>query len=107
MFTTPKRELDLSALVYEPNESDAARSDDVGIPALSQGTQMHISSSSRSQQMVVHSDAGFVEDTHERCRQVNSSLDSAMHDDDNETLKAFSDDRHSYAGTVVTRSSGS
>ena len=34
-----ERELDLSALIYEPNDSDAARSDDVGVPALSQGTQ--------------------------------------------------------------------
>ena len=58
-------------------------------------------SSSRSQQMVVHSDAGFIEDTHECYRQVNSSLDSALHDDDDETVKAVSDDGHSYAGTAV------
>ena len=53
--------------------------------------------------MVVHSDAGFIEDTHECIRQVNSSLDSALHDDDDdddETVKAVSDDGHSYAGTV-------
>ena len=62
--TTPERELDLSILVYEPIDSDAARPDHVGVVTLSQGTQMPItSSSSRSQQMVVHSDAGFFEDT--------------------------------------------
>ena len=42
--TTPERELDLSALVYERIGSEAARSDDVGVPALSQGTQMPIAS---------------------------------------------------------------
>ena len=33
--------------------------------------------------------------------QVNSSLDSALHDDDDETVKDYSEDGHSYAGTVV------
>ena len=28
-------------------------------------------------------------------------MDSALHDDDDETLKAASDDGHSYAGTVA------
>ena len=42
----------------------------------------------------------FVEDTNECYRQVNSSLGSALHDDD-ETVKAVSDDGHSYAGTVA------
>ena len=51
--------------------------------------------------MVVHSDAGFTEDTDECNRQVNSSQDSALHDDDDETVKAASDDGHSYADTVV------
>ena len=53
------------------------------------------SSSSRSQQMVVQSNASLFENTHECYRQINSSLDSALHaDDDDETLKAVSDDRH-------------
>ena len=59
------------------------------------------SSSSRSQQMVVQSDAGTVEDDHGSIRHVNSSLHSALHDDDSETVKGFSDDWHSYAGTIV------
>ena len=96
-----ERELDLSALIYEPNESEVAQSEDVGVPAFPQGTQMSLASSSRSQQMVVQSDAGTVEDAHGSVRQVNSSLDSALHDDDSETVKGFSDDGHSYAGTLV------
>ena len=101
--TTPERELDLSALVYEPIESDSARSNDVGVPALSQGTQIPTASSasSRSQQMVVQSGADSIEDTRERGRQVNSSLDAAPYDDDEETVRAYSDDGHSYAGTIV------
>ena len=97
-----ERELDLSALVYEPNESEVAQSEDVGVSALAQGTQMPFASaSSRSQQMVVLSDAGTVEDAHGSVRQFDSLLDSARHDDDSETVKGFSDDGHSYAGTIV------
>ena len=51
--------------------------------------------------MVVQSDADFIEDADECNRQVNSSLDSALHDDDDETVKDVSEDGHSYAGTVV------
>ena len=106
---TPERELDLSTLVYKLVESDAACSDASVIPAgETQLTQMPIAaSSSRSQRMVVHSDAGFIEDTDKCNRQVNSSLDSALHDDDDddddddETVKDVSNDGHSYAGTVV------
>ena len=100
--TNIERESDLSALVYEPSESNAARSGDVGVPELSQGTQMPTaSSSSRSQQMVVQSGAGSIEDTRERARQVNSSLDAVLYDDDEETVRAYSDEGHSYAGTIV------
>ena len=100
--TNLERELDLTALIFEPNESEAAQSEDVGVLALAQGTQMPFaSSSSRSQQMVVHSDAGTVEDVYGSVRHVNSSLDSALHNDDSETVEGFSDDGHSYAGTVV------
>ena len=95
------RELDLSALIYEPVATET-RSDDAGVPALSQGTLMPIvSSSSGSQRMVVQSGAGSIEDTHECGRLVNSSLASALHDDDDETVKGLSDDGLSYAGTVV------
>ena len=38
------------------------QSEEVGVPELSQGTQMPASSSSRSQRMVVQTDAGFIED---------------------------------------------
>ena len=94
--TDIRRELDLSGLIYEPNERENAQSEDVGVPFLSQGTQMPIApSSSRPQQMVVQSDAGFIEDARRSDRQVNSSLDSALHDDDSETVKGFSDDGHS------------
>ena len=65
------------------------------------GTQLPFTSSSRSQQRVVQSDAGFSEYVRGSDRQVNSSLDSALHDDDCETVKGISDDGHSYAGTVV------
>ena len=51
--------------------------------------------------MVVHPDAGIIVDTDGCNRQVNSSLESALHDDDDETFKDVSDDGHSYAGTVV------
>ena len=44
----------------------------------------------------------MIEDTHEWYRQVNSSLDPVLHDDDDdETGKAVSNDTHSYAGTIV------
>ena len=51
--------------------------------------------------MVVQSGAGSVEDTREIDRQVNSSLDVVAHEDDVETIRAYSDDGHSYAGTIV------
>ena len=84
--TNLERELDLTALIFKPNESEAAQSEDAGVLALAQGTQIPFaSSSSSSQQMVVQSDAGTVEAVHGRNRHVNSSLDSALHDDDSET----------------------
>ena len=99
--TNMERELDLSAFICKPNESEVAQSEDVGVPALAQGTQMPFASaSSMSQQMVVQSDAGTVEDVHGSVRQFDSPLDSALHEDDSETVKGLSDDGHSYAGTV-------
>ena len=91
-----------SLLLFTNRMSEVAQSEDVGVPALTQGTQMPFASaSSRSQQMVVLSDAGTVEDAHGSVRQFDSPLDSARHDDDSETVKGFSDDGHSYAGTIV------
>ena len=49
---------------------------------------------------VLQTDAGFVEDARGSL-EVNSSLDSALQDDECETVKGFSADGHSYAGTVV------
>ena len=73
-----ERELDLSAFVYEPNESEVAQSEDVGGLELAQETQLPFtSSSSRSQQMGVQTDAGFFEDACGSVQEVNSSLDSA------------------------------
>ena len=51
--------------------------------------------------MVVQSDTGTSDDAHGSFRHVNSSLDSALRHDDSETVKGFSDDGHSYAGTIV------
>ena len=63
---------------------------------LCHGTQLPFaSSSSRSQQRVVLSGAGSIEDAHERGRQVNSLLDSAMQDEDDKRVKGLSDDGHS------------
>ena len=95
-----ERELDLSAFVYEPNESEVAQSADADGHELAQTQLPFASSSFRSQQMVVQTDAGFVGDAR-GSMEVVSSLDSALHDDECETVKGFSDDGHSYAGTVV------
>ena len=90
-------------MVYIPVESDTAFSE--ASAGHSSGTQMTqilmADSSSRSQVMVVQPDAGVIGDTDEGNRQVNSSLDSALHDDDDETVKDYSEDGHSYAGTIV------
>ena len=97
-----ERELDLSAFVYESNDSQVAQSENVdGLDYAQETQQPFASSSSRSQQMVVQLDAESPEDVRGRAQEVNSVLDSALRDDDSETVKGFSDDGHSYAGTVV------
>ena len=96
-----ERELDLSALIYDTNESEVAYSEDVGVLASTQEVHMVLASSTRSQQLVVQTDAGPFEDARGSVQEVNSSLDSALHEDDSETVKGLSDDGHSYAGTVV------
>ena len=50
--------------------------------------------------MVVQANAGICEDDR-RSLEVISLLDSALHEDECETVKGLSDDGHSYAGTVV------
>ena len=96
------RELDLSAFVYESTASEVAQSENVdGLDFARDTQQLFASSSSGSQQMVVQLDAGSFEDAHGGAQEANSVLDSALHDDDSETVKGFSDDGHSYAGTVV------
>ena len=47
--------------------------------------------------MVVHDGAGTIEDNH----QLNFSLGSALHDDNDATVKEASDDGHSYTGIIV------
>ena len=96
------RELDLSAFVYESTASEVAQSENVdGLDFAQEALQPFASSSSGSQQMVVRLDAESLEDARGSAQEVNSVLDSALHDDDSETVKGFSDDGHSYAGTVV------
>ena len=93
-----ERELDLSALIYDTNESEVAYSEDVGVLASTQEVHMVLASSTRSQQLVVQTDAGPFEDARGSVQEVNSS---ALHEADRETVKGLSDDGHSYAGTVV------
>ena len=100
--TTFERDLDLSGLAYAPIETDPWEVDEAADYGSSQGQILPTaSSSSRSQQMVVQLGAVTVEDTGGGDRQVNSSLDAVAHDDDVETVRAYSDDGHSYAGTIV------
>ena len=95
------RELDLSAFVYESTAREVAQSENVdGLDFVRDTQQLFASSSSGSQQMVIQLDAESLEDARGSI-EVNSSLDSALHDDECETVKGFSDDGHSYAGTVV------
>ena len=50
--------------------------------------------------MAVQLNEGIYDDDR-RSLEVFSSQDSAVHDDECETVKGLSDDGHSYAGTVV------
>ena len=100
----PERELDLSTLVYRLFESNNASSQaSVDLAGETQTTHRpRAAASSSSQLMVVRSEAGNIEDTGEGNRQVNSSLELALLDDDDDaTVKEASDDGHSYAGTIV------
>ena len=50
--------------------------------------------------MAVQPNEGMYEDDR-RSLEVFFTLDSALHDEECETVKGLSDDGHSYAGTVV------
>ena len=95
-----KENLTFLPFVYGPNESQVAQSEDADGLGMAQTQLPFASSSSRSQQMVVQTNAGICEDDRGSL-EVISSLDSALHDDDCKTVKGLSDDGHSYAGTVV------
>ena len=62
---------------------------------------MRAAASASLQLVDVHPEAINLEDTDECNRQVNSSLELSLQDDDDATVKEASDDGHSYAGTVV------
>ena len=93
-----ERVLDLSGFVYT-NES-SAQSEGVDGLGLAHTRLPGVSSSSQSQQMVVLSNAGNFEDGRGSLEVV-SSQNSALRDDECDTVKGLSDDGHSYAGTVV------
>ena len=97
-----ERELDLSGLVYAPNESSAQSAQSEGVEGQGLAHTRHIagSSSSRSRRMDVLSNAGNFEDGRGSV-EVASSQTSALRDDECDTVKGLSDDGHSYAGTVV------
>ena len=95
-----ERELDLSGFAYELDESQNVRIDDETGRGSTPVQLPCASSSSALQQMAVQPNEGMYEDDR-RSLEVFSSLDSALHDDECETVKGLSDDGHSYAGTVV------
>ena len=95
-----ERELDLSGFAYEPIESLNARISDETEGGAAEIQQPSVASSSAVRQMAVQLNEGIYDDDR-RSLEVFSSLDSAVHDDECETVKGLSDDGHSYAGTVV------
>ena len=95
-----ERELDLSGFAYEPIESLNARISDETEGGAAEIQQPCVASSSAVQQMAVQLNEGIYDDDR-RSLEVFSSQDSAVHDDECETVKGLSDDGHSYAGTVV------
>ena len=62
---------------------------------------MRAAASTSLQLVDVHPEAINLEDTDECNREVKSSLELLLQDDDDATVKEASDDGHSYAGTVV------
>ena len=94
-----ERDLDLSGFAYEPVESVNAQIDETdGVAAEHQ--QPSVASSSAVQRLAVQTNEGNFE-VDRRSVEILPSMDSAVRDDDCETVKDLSDDGHSYAGTVV------
>ena len=71
------------------------------MPRLPRKVQVHVPSATPATQSEGPCQKVPLEDTRESNRQVNSSPDVVAHDDDGETVRAYSDDGHSYAGTIV------
>ena len=95
-----EREVDLSGFAYVTDERQNARINDETEDGAAEIQQPSVASSSAVQQMAVQPNEG-INDEDRRSVEVFSSLDSAVHDDECETVKGLSDDGHSYAGTVV------
>ena len=95
-----ERELDLSGFAYELDESRCGGIEDETGCGSAPIHLPHATSSSALQLMAVQPNEGMYEDDR-RSLEVFSTLDSALHDDECETVKGLSDDGHSYAGTVV------
>ena len=79
--------------------NNASWEDSAGLAGATQ--TMRGASSSTSQHVDGHLSAVNLEDSDESNRQVNSSLELALRDDDAATIKEISDDGHSYDGTIV------
>ena len=94
-----ERELDLSGFAYEANENQNVWIGDETEDGPAEIQQPSVASSSAAQLRAVQPNEGILDDR--RSLDVYSSLDSAVHDDECETVKGLSDDGHSYAGTVV------
>ena len=95
-----ERELDLSGFAYELDESRCGGIEDKTGCGSAPIQLPHASSSSALQLMAVQPNVG-IDDDDRHSLEVFSSLDSAVHDDECDTVKGLSDDGHSYAGTVV------
>ena len=94
-----ERDLDLSGFAYEPVESVNAQIDETDGVA-TEHQQPSVASSSAVQRLAVQTNEGNFE-VDRRSVEILPSMDSAVRDDDCETVKGLSDDGHSYAGTVV------
>ena len=95
-----EREIDLSGFAYATGEVDSAHIDDEADSSAELHQQNSHVSSSVVRQMDTQIDEGNFE-VDRRSVEAFSTLDSAVREDECETVKGLSDDGHSYAGTVV------
>ena len=95
-----EREIDLSGFAYATGEVDSAHIDDEADSSAELHQQNSHASSSVVRQMDTQIDEGNFE-VDRRSVEAFSTLDSAVREDECETVKGLSDDGHSYAGTVV------